>query len=46
MCEICELGAKRPHWRTLMFSDEIKIDMRFVWPKDVKKMLVQRARSV
>ena len=31
---------------TLMFSDEIKIDMRFVWPKDVKKMLVQRARSV
>ena len=28
-----------------MFSDE-KIDMRFVCPKDVEKMLMQRARSV
>ena len=46
MCETRELGTKRPHWHTLMFSDEMKIDMRFVRPKDVKKMLVQRARSV
>ena len=29
-----------------MFSQGSKIDMRFVGPKDVKKMLVQRARSV
>ena len=29
-----------------MFSDEIKIDMNFVCPRGVKKMLVQRARSV
>ena len=30
----------------LEVSQEIHIDMRFVFPKDVKKMLVQRARSV
>ena len=44
--ETCDLGIKWPQWHTLMFSDEIKIDMRFVCPKDVKKMLVQKARSV
>ena len=33
------------HWHQV-FSDEIKIDMRFVCPKGVRKMLVQRARSV
>ena len=43
MCETRDLGIKRPQWRTLMFSDEIKIDMRLVCPKDVKKkMLVQK----
>ena len=31
---------------TLVFSDEFKIDMRFVFPKDIRKMQVQRARSV
>ena len=46
MRETRDLGIKWPHWHTLMFSDEIKVDMRFVCPKDVKKMLVQRARSV
>ena len=46
MCETCDLGIRWPQWHTLMFSDEIKIDMRFVCPKDVRKMLVRRARSV
>ena len=46
MCETRDLGIKRPHWHTLIFSDETKIDMKFVCPRDVKKMLVQRARSV
>ena len=46
MCEKCGLGIKWPQWHTLMFSDKIKMDMRFVCPKDVEKMLVQRARSV
>ena len=46
MCETRDLSIKRPHWHTLIFSDETKIDMKFVRPRDVKKMLVQRARSV
>ena len=46
MCWTRDLGIKWPHWHTSMFSDEIKIDMGLVCPKDVKKMLVQRARSV
>ena len=32
MCEIRDLGIKRPQWHTLMFSDEINIDMRLVRP--------------
>ena len=40
------LGMKWPQWHTLMFSDEINIDMRLVRPKDVRKMLVHRAPSV
>ena len=46
MCETRDLGIKWPYWHTLVFSDEIKIDMRCVCPRDVEKMLVQRARSV
>ena len=46
MCETRDLGFKWPYWHTLVFSDEIKIDMRYVRPRDGKKMLVQRARSV
>ena len=46
MCETRDLGIKWPHWHTIIFSNDTKIDMRFVCPKDVKKMLVQRARSV
>ena len=46
MCETRDLGFKWSHGHTLIFSDETRIDMRFVCPEDVKKMLVQRARSV
>ena len=46
MCETRDLGIKWPYWHTLLFSSEITIDMRFVCPKDVRKMLVQRTRSV
>ena len=38
MCETRDLGTKWPQWHTLMFSDEIKIDMRLVRPKDVYKI--------
>ena len=46
MCETRDLGTKWPHWHTLIFSDETRIDTKFVCPRDVKKMLVQTARSV
>ena len=46
MCETRGLGIKWRYWHTLVFYDETKIDMRFVCPRDVEKMLVQRARSV
>ena len=46
VCETRDLGVKWPYWRSLIFGNDIKIDMRFVCPKDVKKMLVQTARSV
>ena len=41
MCETCDLGIKWPFWHTLIFCNETKIDMIYVRPKDVKKMLVQ-----
>ena len=46
MCETRDLGIKWPYWHTLIFGNDIKIDMRCVCPKDVKKMLVQTARSL
>ena len=46
MCEARDLGIKRPHWHTLIFEGEVRVDMRYVCPEDVKKMFVQQARSV
>ena len=46
MCETRDLGIKWPHWYALIFEGNVRIDMRYVCPKDVKKMLVQQARSV
>ena len=46
MCETRDLGIKWPYWHTLTFEGDRKFDMRFVCPRDVKKMVVQRARSV
>ena len=40
MCETRDLGTKWPQWHTLMFGDEIKIDMRLVCPKEVRKTLM------
>ena len=37
MCETRDLGIRWAQWHTLMFSDEIAIDMRLVCPKDVLK---------
>ena len=46
MCETRDLGVKWPHWHTSIFEGEARVDMRYVCPKDVKKMLLQRARTV
>ena len=47
MCETRDLRKrKKPHWHKLVFCSEITIPMRFGCPKDVRKMLVQSARSV
>ena len=46
MCETRDLGFKWPQWRTLIVESEVRIDMRSVCPKDMKKMLLQQARSV
>ena len=46
MCETRDLGIKGPHWHTLTFEGDRKFDMRYVCTKDVKKMLLQRARTV
>ena len=46
MCETIDLGIKWPHWHALIFEGDTRIDMRYVCPKDVKKMLLQQARTV
>ena len=41
------LGIRWPQWHTLMFSDEIQIDMEIGFVRKMfEKMLIQRARSV
>ena len=45
MCETRDLGTQWPHWHTLVFEGEVRVDMRYVGPEDVKKMLLQRART-
>ena len=41
-----DLGIKWPHWRTLIFEGNVRIDMRYVCPEDVKNMLLHKARTV
>ena len=45
MCETRDLGLKWPHWHTLIFEGNRRIDMRYVCPQDGKKMLWQQART-
>ena len=46
MCETCDLGIKWPRWHTLMVEGERNIDMRCVCSKNVRKVLLQQARTV
>ena len=46
MCETRDLGVKWPHWHTLIFEGQGRIDMRYVCPTCVKKMLLRKAGTV
>ena len=37
MCESRDLGITWPPWHTLMFEEQVAVDMRVVCPHDVKK---------
>ena len=41
--ETRDLGIKWPQWHTLMFEEQVAVDMRVVFPQDVKKMLLRWA---
>ena len=45
MCETRDLGINWPPWHTLIFEGQVSVDMRYICPKDVKKMLFKQARS-
>ena len=46
MCETRDLGIMWLFWHTLILEGDRSIDMRYVCPKEVKKMLLQQARTV
>ena len=37
--ETRDLGVKWPQWHTWILEGQVKVDMRFVCPQDVKKVL-------
>ena len=45
MCENRDSGVKCTQWHTLIFEGQARVDMRYVCPKNVKKMLLGQARS-
>ena len=45
LCELRDLAVHWPQWYTLIFEGQVKVDMRYVCPKGVKKMLRKQARS-
>ena len=44
MCETRDLAIKW-QWHTLIFEGQVRVDMRYVCPKDVKKAVLKQARS-
>ena len=46
VCETRDFGIKWPDWNTLVFEGDRRTDVSYVCPKDVKKMLLQQARTV
>ena len=47
MCETpLDLGIKWSRWHTLLFEEQVAVDMRVVCPLDVHKMLLKQHRTV
>ena len=46
LCETRDPSIRWPHWHTLIFEGDRTIDVRHVCPKDVKKLILQQARTV
>ena len=44
MRETRVLGVKWPQWHTLLFEEQVAVDMWVVCPQDVKKMLLKQVR--
>ena len=44
MCETRDLCNQWPQWHTLLFEEQVPVDMRVVGPQDMKKMLLEQAR--
>ena len=44
MCETLDRGIMWQQWHTLMFEEQVKVDMRVVCPQDVRMMLLKHAR--
>ena len=45
LCETRDFGHQMATMHTLIFEGQVAVDMRYVCPKDAKKMLLKRARS-
>ena len=45
-CETRDLGIMWPQWHTLLFEEQVAVDIRVVCPQDVEKMLLKQASMV
>ena len=45
LCDTRDLGMKLLQWHTLILEGQVKVEMRYVCPKVVKKMLLKQART-
>ena len=44
--ETRDLGIEWPQWHTLLFEEQVAVDLMVVCPLDAKKMLLEQARMV
>ena len=46
MCETRDLGIQWGQWYTLLFEEQVAVDMRVVCPQELKTMLLKQARNL